>query len=176
MRVAHVMLVIGLALVLLVVLILVRSPTSLESTADGFPLLLAAEPEVIPPLLDPSEVERPHTVYDISLHEAKDLRLLLGRLEMLANQPRPQTDKPDIALVLHGPELDYFAIRNYAEHRELVDLAAKLDAFQAIEIKACRTMMRKLELEPTDIPAFIEIVPFGPEEVKRLEVDGYLKM
>lgn len=176
MRIAHVVLAVGLISIGGVVALLVHEPMQSGPGAGDVRILRAAEPGVLPPLLDPSEIERPRTVYDISLHEAGDLRLLLERLEMLASQPRPHSDKPEIALVLHGPELSYFAIKNYSKHRELVDLAAKLDAFQAIEIKACRTKMREYELEPADLPAFIEIVPFGPAEVQRLEGEGYLKM
>lgn len=173
MRMTHVC--ISGGLICLVALLLGAATLPAPAFADGL-RLPATEPGAPPPLLDPSDIERPHTVYDISLHEARDLQLLLGRLEMLASQPRAQTDKPEIALVLHGPELNFFAIRNYAEHQALVDLAAKLDAFQIIEIKACLTKMRELHLEPSDLPGFIELVPLGPEEVRRLEGDGYLKM
>ena len=125
---------------------------------------------------DAPDVERQREVYDVSLHDPQALQLLLGRLEQLARAPNPRTRPADIALVLHGPELEFFSIGNYAHYRDLVDLAAKLDAFQVVEVKACNTMLRSLGLQPQDLPAFIEIVPYGPGEVGRLVGDGYLKM
>ena len=122
------------------------------------------------------DVERQREVYDVSVHDPKDLRVLLERLEQLAQQPHAQLQPADTALILHGPELKYFALSNYAQNRDLVDLAAKLDAFQIVEIKACSTKLRSLDLQPQDLPAFIEIVPYGPGEVERLVNDGYLKM
>lgn len=120
--------------------------------------------------------EQQSTVYDLSVHDPQAMQALLERLDQLAQQPSPQSESARIALVLHGPELNYFTIRNYARHRDLVDLAAKLDAFQVIEVMACNTMMRQLGLQEEDMPAFIEIVPYGPDEVRRLVGTGYLKM
>lgn len=152
--------------------------------------LLFSAPQLIPALepgndelsvVPPSRGELDHNerqsaVYDLSVHDPQEMQLLLERLDQLAQQPSPQSQSARIALVLHGPELKYFTIRNYAMHRELVDLAAKLDAFQVIEVKACNTMMRQLGLQEADMPAFIEIVPYGPNEVRRLVGTGYLKM
>ncbi len=125
---------------------------------------------------DAPDVERQREVYDVSVHDPQAISLLLKRLEMLSRQPNSQLQPADIALVLHGPELKYFTISNYAQNRDLVDLAAKLDAFQIIEVKACTTKLQSLGLQPQDLPAFIEVVPFGPGEVERLVNDGYLKM
>lgn len=134
------------------------------------------EVRVESPLQDSPYSERQPAVYDLSLRDPQALKLLLGRLDHLAQQPNSQTQTARIALVLHGPELDYFSIRNYAMHRELVDLAAKLVAFQIIEIKACDTKLQEMGIHPDDLPAFIEVVPYGPDEVRRLVGSGYLKM
>jgi intracellular sulfur oxidation DsrE/DsrF family protein len=115
-------------------------------------------------------------VYDITLHDADQLRVLLRRLEQLAERPNTRDVLPEIALVLHGQEVEFFALDNYEKYRDLVDLAAKLDAFQIIEVKMCQTRMRNLGLDSSDIPAFIELVPYGPDEVDRLVKEGYLTM
>jgi len=115
-------------------------------------------------------------VYDISVDDPDELRLLLVRLEQLARRPRSQHELPEIALVLHGPEVELFAIENYPQNRDVVDLAAKLDALKIIEVKMCQTRMRSLGLDNEDIPGFIELVPFGPGEVERLTGEGYITM
>lgn len=115
-------------------------------------------------------------VYDITLHDPDQLRVLLRRLEQLADRPNTRDALPEIALVLHGQEVEFFAIGNYEKYRDLVDLAAKLDAFQIVEVKMCQTRMRNLGLKSSDIPAFIELVPYGPAEVDRLVKEGYLTM
>ena len=112
-------------------------------------------------------------VYDITLHKPDEIRSLLERIEQTAQTPRPKQSHPPIALVLHGPEVDMFTIKNYPQYQDIVDKAARLDALGQIEVKMCRTKMGELRLTEQDIPAFIETVPFGPDEVKRLEEKGY---
>ncbi|WP_297528663.1 DsrE family protein [Thiohalobacter sp.] len=137
------------------------------------PLPLSAADEGLPPGAPQPEAGR---VYDISLHDPGELMLLLRRLEQLSEGPQASGTQPSVALVLHGPELAYFARDHYDHYRELVDLAARLDAFHVIEVKACRTRMKALGLKPEDMPAFIELVPYGPDEVERLRREGYLVM
>ena len=115
-------------------------------------------------------------VYDITLHDPDQLRVLLRRLEQLADRPNTRDELPEIALVLHGQEVEFFALDNYEKYRDLVDLAAKLAAFQIVEVKMCETRMRNLGLDSRDIPAFIELVPYGPDEVDRLIEEGYITM
>jgi len=113
-------------------------------------------------------------VLDISVHSQDELKVLLDRAETLAMRPRPQGEKAGIVLVLHGPEVEFFAISNYSRYRDIVDQAARLDAFDVVDVKICRSMMEKLGVERDDIPAFIEQVPYGPGEVGRLVREGYV--
>jgi len=57
-----------------------------------------------------------------------------------------------------------------------VDLAAKLDAFNVIDVKMCNTMMNQLSVDKQEIPAFIEVVPYGPDEVEKLQEKGFIKL
>ena len=114
------------------------------------------------------------TVLDVSVHSLDELRVLLERAEELAMRPQPPGEKAGIVLVLHGPEVEFFAISNYPRYKEIVDRAARLDAFDVVDVKICRTMMEKLGVEQADIPAFIEQVPYGPGEVERLVREGYV--
>ena len=127
-------------------------------------------PAIASPIPDAGE----RAVYDLSVHTPEEMRAILNRLEDLATAPRRTGEQAGIALVLHGPEIDFFAIRNYGKYRDIVDLAAKLDAFREIEVKVCQTMMRELGLGSEDIPAFIEQIPYGPGEIERLRQEGYL--
>jgi intracellular sulfur oxidation DsrE/DsrF family protein len=113
-------------------------------------------------------------VLDVSVHSLDELRLLLDRAEELAMRPQPQGETPGVVLVLHGPEVEYFAISNYSRYRDVVDQAARLDAFDVVDVKICRSMMERLGVGVDDIPAFIEQVPYGPDEVERLVREGYV--
>ncbi|GMQ97160.1 MAG: hypothetical protein BMS9Abin15_0858 [Gammaproteobacteria bacterium] len=126
-----------------------------------------------------SETENADTenlVFDITAHSVEELRAILRRAEKLVDAPQPSIIPPRIALVLHGPEVTYFDIRNYDQYKDVVDLAARLDAFNLIDVKMCLTMMGAAGMKPEDVPAFIELVPYGPDEVERLKDEGYVSI
>ena len=112
-------------------------------------------------------------VFDISVHSIEELEVLFDRAEDLARRPRPVGGEDNIVLVLHGPEVEFFAISNYERYRSLVDRAARLDAFDVVDVRICQTMMQQFGIEADDIPAFIEQVPNGTREVERLTREGY---
>jgi intracellular sulfur oxidation DsrE/DsrF family protein len=113
-------------------------------------------------------------LFSVTLHTPEEIAGLLTRAEELAKTRRPDSRHTGIALVLHGPEIEIFAKRNYARFRETVDRAARLNDGHIIEIKMCRTEMKRLGIGEKDIPAFIELVPYGPDEEQRLRRSGYV--
>jgi len=117
---------------------------------------------------------RPGVVLDVSVHSLDELRVLLDRAEEIATRPQSQEEKARVVLVLHGPEVEFFAISNYPRYKDIVDQAARLDAFDVVDVKICQTMLERLEVDRDDIPAFIEQVPYGPGEVERLVREGYV--
>lgn len=112
-------------------------------------------------------------VFDVTLHTADEIRTLLKRAEELSRSVPRGDDVASIALVLHGDEIRYFTKENREQYRDIVDLARKLDQEGIIDIKMCRTMMKYLGIGAEDMPDFIEFVPFGPDEVQRLQREGY---
>lgn len=113
-------------------------------------------------------------LFSVTLHTPKEIAGLLARAEELAKTRHPDSRHTGIALVLHGPEIEIFAKKNYARFRETVDRAARLNDGHVIEIKMCRTEMKRLGIGEKDIPAFIEPVPYGPDEETRLRRNGYV--
>lgn len=121
-----------------------------------------------------NDLRLPGMVLDVSVHSLDELRVLLDRAEELATRPQPQGDRAGVVLVLHGPEVEFFAISNYSRYKDIVDQAARLDAFEVVDVKICQSMLDQLNVDQEDIPAFIEQVPYGPGEVERLVREGYV--
>lgn len=113
-------------------------------------------------------------LFSVTLHTPEEIAGLLTRAEELAKTRRANSNDAGIALVLHGPEIEIFAKKNYARFRETVDRAARLNDGRIIEIKMCRTEMKNRGIREEDIPAFIELVPYGPDEETRLRRSGYV--
>lgn len=115
-------------------------------------------------------------MFDVSDHSQEELIALLKRADEVASVSSPETDRLDIALILHGPDIAWFARNNYQDNKELVDLAARLDALKVIDLKVCQKAMQQFGYVDDDIPAFIDRVPYAPDEMRRLENSGYFKL
>jgi intracellular sulfur oxidation DsrE/DsrF family protein len=124
----------------------------------------------------PPEQAPPRRVGDISVHSERELELLFDRVEELLDRPRSGSEEPLITLVLHGPEVAFFALENYHRHKQVVDRAAKLAALGAIDVAICQTQMRHLGIATDQVPSFLRQVPYGPGEVERLVREGYVTM
>ncbi|GMR20039.1 MAG: hypothetical protein BMS9Abin36_0634 [Gammaproteobacteria bacterium] len=111
---------------------------------------------------------------DVTLHEPSDIRALLTRAEMLSKTIRVNKNSSGIALVLHGEEIKLFNKKNFKQYRDIVNKAARLDAEHVIEIKICKSKMQEMGIKKKDLPAFIDLVPYGPDEIERLQRNGYV--
>ncbi len=114
-----------------------------------------------------SEVNAQGYVFDITVENEQQLEAILKRAEDLKGQFSPD-QYGRIALVLHGDELRLFQKSNYKKFMSLVDKARELDKNHLIDIKACQTAMDFLHIKKSDLPDFIEQVPYAPLEIDRL--------
>jgi len=138
------------------------------------------------PAPEPALVEStaPRVLFDVENHGPDAVLALLRRAEALAAAPPGDEGEgegeaaadPDIVIVLHGPDLKLFDEAHYDDHKDVVDLAASLDARGIIDFKACRTTAQSLGIEPAGLPPFLEQVPFGPREIERLRRRGYTEL
>ena len=109
----------------------------------------------------------PGYVFGVTVSNAQQLDAVLDRADSLRKLFNPEQHSR-IAIVLHGDELKLFQKVNYLTNQSIVDRARLLDAALIIDIKACQTMMRMLDIQQSELPGFIEQVPFGPAEIDRL--------
>ena len=106
-------------------------------------------------------------VFGVTVTTAQELDVILNRADSLRKLFNPDQHSR-ITIVLHGEELQLFQKNNYSANQSIVEKARILDQAQIIDIKACQTMMRDLNIQQSELPAFIEQVPLGPAEIDRL--------
>ena len=121
-----------------------------------------------PPPESKTESVSPGYVFDVTVSSVQELDVILNRADSLRELFDPD-QHGRIAIVLHGDELQLFRKDNYAANQSIVERARLLDQELIIDIKACQTKMRFLEIEKDELPGFIEQVPFAPVEIERLE-------
>ncbi len=123
-----------------------------------------------------SEPKEDGFVFSVTVNSAQQLDVVLDRAEDLRELFDPEQHSK-IAIVLHGDELQLFQKGNDSSNQSLVERARQLDQDHIIDIKACQTMMRILDIEQSELPSFIEQVPFAPAEIERLErEEGFTRL
>lgn len=131
-------------------------------------------PTSVAPAIDRTVASR--YFFDVYGHTAEEITALLRRAQTTHDElPEAEQDSISIALVLHGPDITFFTSDNYAQYRELVDLAASLDAQGYVDLKICTTSVSRRGFDAAQFPSFIEFVPYGPDEIRRLESEGYTR-
>lgn len=116
--------------------------------------------------------DQKHLMVQIHAHTPAELSGILKRAQIWADQFETYPEEP-IAIVLHGPEANVFVKSNYSQYKPLVDLAAKLDAFNVVDVKICERWMGSNNVQKGQLPPFVETVPYGPAEQGRLIKAGY---
>jgi intracellular sulfur oxidation DsrE/DsrF family protein len=114
----------------------------------------------------------PRTYLEVSPDGRDDLVALMSTLEGTLEEGLPMADP--VVIILHGSEATSFTSQGYARNRMLVDRAARLSAYRLIDVRMCETWMRDNGVKREEIPAFVDTVPFAPEEIRKLKSEGYV--
>ena len=122
----------------------------------------------------PLPIKKGKFMFSITLHKREEIDSLLTRADNLSKTMRTNGNKSAIALILHGPEIKLFTRQNFEKNRDIIDKAARLDGENVIQVKVCKTKMRELGVKNEDLPSFMEIIPYAPDEEKKLLDQGYV--
>ena len=110
-------------------------------------------------------------VYDVHVKTAEAIESVLDRASHLSTITGADPFEQSIVLVLHGAELNFFAIKNYPKYKELMHRAQSLVVSEAIKIKMCKIAAQSQGYAPKDIHGFVEMVPMGDAEIVRLQYE-----
>lgn len=115
-------------------------------------------------------------VFGVTVSSVQELDIILDRADSLRDLFNP-AQHGRIAIVLHGDELQLFQKNGESANQSIIDRARLLDEEQIIDIKACQTRMRVLNIEQSELPSFIEQVPYAPAEIERLKTEeGFTRL
>ena len=121
--------------------------------------------------LTPTVYKPQKVVYDVHVSTVKEVESVLNRASYLSTITGADPFDQSIVLVLHGPELSFFAIKNYTKYKELVQRAQSLVQSEALTIKMCKIAAESQGFAPEDIHGFVEMVPMGDAEIIRLQYE-----
>ncbi len=122
------------------------------------------------------EIGNTRYLFVLNEHSIEEMHALLLRADEISRSSPAEFDELQIAMVIHGPTVNLFSRNNHARSSEVIDLAEKLDAMNVINFKICETSLSIEGVNRDEIPAFIQSVPFAPDEIARLKGAGYLNL
>lgn len=108
-------------------------------------------------------------VFDTFVDTAKELSSVFDRASYISvlNGADPFDNR--IVIVLHGDAIPFFAARNYAKHKELMQRAQSLSVGNVIEFRMCKIAARMQGFKSEDIHGFVKMVPMADAEIVRLQ-------
>jgi intracellular sulfur oxidation DsrE/DsrF family protein len=115
-------------------------------------------------------------VYDVAVDSEAAVRSVISRAVLLANLNGNDPFDTKVVIVLHGNEIPFFAIKNYAKYRDLMQRAQGATQTGVIEFRMCRIAAKGHGFEPADIHGFVTMVPMADAEIVRLQQAGYAYM
>ena len=108
-------------------------------------------------------------VYDVAVNSAGKVAGVLDRASYLSKITGADPFDSSIVLVLHGSEIEFFAIRNYQKYKALMQRAQSLVDSEVLTIRMCRIAAEGHGYQPEDIHGFVKMVPMGDAEIIRLQ-------
>jgi len=108
-------------------------------------------------------------VFDTTSGSTDGLTSVLDRASFLSilNGADPLENR--IVIVLHGDAIPFFAIKNYAKHKDLMHRAQSLSVGDVVEFRLCQAAAGLMGLKPKDIHGFVKMVPMADAEIVRLQ-------
>jgi intracellular sulfur oxidation DsrE/DsrF family protein len=108
-------------------------------------------------------------VFDTTSDSTAGLTSVLDRASFISmlNDTDPLENK--IVIVLHGDAIPFFAIKNFAKHKDLMYRAQSLSIGEVVEFRMCKAAAGLRGLQPKDIHGFVKMVPMADAEIVRLQ-------
>lgn len=108
-------------------------------------------------------------VYDVAAKSMVEFNGVLDRASFLSQLNGPDPFTTSIVLVLHGDELNYFATKNFAKYKGLMERAQSLTVGEVIHFRVCAAAARARGLAAKDMHGFVQFVPMADAEIVRLQ-------
>jgi uncharacterized protein len=121
---------------------------------------------------------KPHkVVYNVAVSSVSKLTNVLDRISYLNTIYEADPFDSSIVVVLHGDEIPFFAIKNYARYKDIMARAESLTKNGNIQFRMCKVAAQGHGFKPEDIHGFVEMVPMADAEIIRLQQEeGHVYM
>jgi len=127
-----------------------------------------------------SEMERIYSkqkvVFNTTTSSITEVESVLDRASYISKLNDADPFDSKIVIVLHGGAIQFFAAKNYARYKRLMERAQSLTVGGTLEFRMCKIAARSQGFLPKDIHGFVAMVPMGDAEIVQLQKEGFAYM
>jgi len=118
----------------------------------------------------------PGVVFEIVDRDPGALELALPWVKDAATRLKARHPGMPMALVTHGQEMFALQTTQQAGNPKIHQLAESLSRDQGIPVHVCETYAGWRGLAPENFPAYIDVAPSGPSQIRNYEMLDYLRV
>ncbi len=143
-------------------------------------LFLSAEPSLAaPPTLDDLLARKtapPGVVFEIVDSDPGALELALPWVKKAAQRIKTRFPNVPMALVTHGQEMFALQTEKRASNQTIHKIAQSLSKDDGIQVHVCETYANRRGLAAEDFPAYVDVAPEGPAQIRNYEALDYVRL
>lgn len=118
----------------------------------------------------------PGVVFEIVDRDPEALELALPWVKDAATRLKARHPGVPMALVTHGQEMFALQTTRQASNPKIHQLAESLSRDQGIPVHVCETYAGWRGLAPENFPAYIDVAPSGPAQIRNYEMLDYVRV
>lgn len=118
----------------------------------------------------------PGVVFEIVDRDPGALELALPWVKEAATRLKARHPGVPMALVTHGQEMFALQSNQRAGNQKVHQLAESLSRDQGIPMHVCETYAGWRGLAPENFPAYIDVAPSGPSQIRNYEMLDYVRV
>lgn len=141
----------------------------------ALPHAVFAEPPTLEALLA-RKAAPPGVIFEIVDRDPKALELALPWVKQAAQRLKARFPKVPMALVTHGQEMFALQTKKRADNQAIHQIAQSLSHDDGIQVHVCETYANRRGLGTEDFPAYVDVAPEGPAQIRNYEALDYVRL
>lgn len=150
------------------------------TTGIGLVLLMLASPAFAASLtledLLARKTSPPGVVFEIVDRDPTALELALPWVKQAALRLKVRFPNVPMALVTHGQEMFALQTGKRASNPAIHSIAQSLSRDDGIQVHVCETYANRRGLATEDFPAYVDVAPEGPAQIRNYEALDYVRL
>lgn len=122
------------------------------------------------------ETAPPGVVFEIVDRDPQALELALPWVQQAAQRVKARFPTVPMAVVTHGQEMFALQTEKRVNNQAIHSIAQSLSRDDGIQVHVCETYANRRGLAAEDFPAYIDVAPEGPAQIRNYEALDYVHL